>query len=337
MAAAGIVFLLNGSYLVRQGVGFVADRLRARSNAVAARRWPEYAEFLAETDVIRAFGHEHLGLNPTSNYTKFIKTQKDHVAYVVSASRPLAFVRKTWRYPLVGTAPYRGFYTHRAAVREAGRLESEGWETIVRKVSAFSSLGYATDPLYSYMSTYDPERIASLLIHEMTHATIWVPGDAALNEAIATYVGDLGALAYLEHRYGLASEIAAEASRRHEERARFKRFIRTLASRLDLVYVQDAPDTWKRAQRDAIIDEERLLFAQGHLGPPGSDPYSWVLDHPLTNAYLDLHLTYNEDIGLVSSFHRVFADDLGDLVAALKELHAMGDLRASLESLVASG
>ena len=32
-----------------------------------------------------------------------------------------------------------------------------------------------------------------------------------------------------------------------------------------------------------------------------------------------------------------YVGDLGDLVAALKELHAMGDLRASLESLVASG
>lgn len=322
--------ILDGSYVARQGVGFFADLLRARPIHVAAQRWPEYAEFLTDTAEIRRFGVEVLGLSETKSYTSFINTPKDHVAFVVSAARPLAFERKLWRYPVVGTLPYRGFYSEQPALREAARLETQGWEPLVRKVGAFSALGYAPDPLYSYMSAYHPERLASLLLHEMTHATIWVRGDAALNEAIATYIGDRGALAYLEHRYGLASTIVAEARRRQADRHRYTTFLRGLAARLETVYARDVADESKRVQRDEIVAEERLRFELSYSGWFGSDGYLGFLDRPVTNAYLDLFRTYNGDVDLIADYHESVNGDLADLVAALRELARAPSLRAVL-------
>ncbi|MFW5718273.1 MAG: aminopeptidase [Spirochaetota bacterium] len=327
-----LAFLLCGSYLARQGVGFLADRLRARSNRVAASRWPQYADFLAETEAIRTFGVVELGLKNTKSYTTFINTPSKHVVHVVSAARPLAFERKTWRYPVVGTVPYKGFYGERAAIREAARLELEGWEVLVRKVGAFSSLGYTADPLYSYMSTYDPERIASILLHEMTHSTIWVRDDVALNEAIATYVGDRGALEYLEQRHGLASEAVAQARRRQAERARFTSFVRALAFRLEGIYQRPWSDEWKRAQREAIVSEEKLRFEHEYSQWFADDSYRGFLERPITNAYLDVYRTYNDDVDLIAAFHRSLKGSLADLVAAIKELHDTAGLRTALES-----
>ncbi|MFW5729974.1 MAG: aminopeptidase, partial [Spirochaetota bacterium] len=324
------VVLLDGSYVAEQGVGFFSDLLRAQPNHIAAQRWPEYVDFLAEAAAIRRFGVEELGLSETRSYTRFINTPKDHVAFVVSAARPLSFERKLWRYPLVGTVPYKGFYSEQSALREAARLEAQGWEPLVRKVGAFSSLGYAADPLYSYMSSYHPERIASLLLHEMTHATIWVRGDAALNEAIATYVGDRGALAYLEHRYGMASTIVAEAHRRQADRGRFTEFLQGVASRLEGVYARDNSDAWKRAQREAILAEEKRRFELGYTHWFGSDGYRGLLDRPLTNAYLDLFRVYNADVELVADYHDTLNADLSDLVVTLKGLAETTNLRFAL-------
>lgn len=334
MLGSALAILLGSSYLARQGVGLLADRVRARRNAVAANRWPQYVDFLAETDAIREFGLVELGLNDTKSYTTFINTPKTYVAYVVSAARPLAFDRKTWRYPVVGTVPYKGFYSERAALREATRLELQGWEVLVRKIGAFSSLGYTADPLYSYMSTYDPERIASLLLHEMTHSTIWVRDDVALNEAIATYVGDRGALEYLERRYGIASEVVAQARRRQAERTHFTSFVRALAFRLEGIYEQQAPDDWKRAQRDSIVAEEKVRFELSYPQWFGDDAYRRFVERPITNAYLDLYRTYNDDVDLIAAFHDTLEGSVGRLVTALRELGETGDLRVALESLV---
>ncbi len=327
----GAIVLLGSSYLVEQGIGFFSDRIRARPVTRAAIRWPEYAEFLSETALIREFGRSVLGLTDARSYTTFVYSRRDHVAWVVSAARPTSFERKVWRFPIVGNVPYKGFYRERSALREAARLETEGWETLVRKVGAFSSLGYTADPLYSYMSTYAPDRIAALLLHEMTHATIWVRDDPPLSEAIATYVGDRGAIAYLGHRYGLASQAVAEATRRQTERERFAGFLRDMAARLELLYGLDKPDAWKLARRETIIADEKLRFESSYGLWFSDETYRGFSQRIVSNAYLDLYRTYNSDIGLIAAYHETIGGGIADLLASLAKLYAGGDLREGIE------
>ncbi len=326
---------LSGCYIISQGAHFLTDQLRARPTGRAMEHWPQYAEFIMNTEAVREYGIRSMGLRDTKSYTTFVRTDHGHLAYVVSAARPTSFERHLWRYPVVGAMPYRGFYRETAALREARRLEAAGWETMTRRVGAFSSLGYFVDPLYSYMSMYPPERIASLLLHEMTHATIWVSNDVPLNEAIANFVGDRGALAYLAHRYGTDSPVLEDAIRRQSERARFTRFMQNLARELEAVYDSGLPEREILELKARTIAAARERFAAHYDEWFSSDAYRWFLEREINNAYVDLYRTYNDDMHLVEV---VYESVGGDLHALLSTLAAIEDslpagqtLRTALE------
>ena len=326
-----IVFLFTGCYLTSQAMTFMSHQLRAQPTDRVSTRWPDYADFIGMTGRIREFGIEYLGLRETDSYTTFIKFEKDYLAYVVSAARPTSFDRHVWRYPVVGSMPYKGFYDRAAAQREAARLEAAGWETFTRTVGAFSSLGYFTDPLYSYMAKYPPERIASLLLHEMTHSTIWIDDDVPMNEAIATFVGDRGALAYLEHRYGMDSPILSDAMRRQSDRTRFVQFMRHLAGRLEIIYGSDLPDDEVLRLREKTIREEQERFAASYHDWFSNDTYIEFPNRRIDNAFIDLYRTYNADMDLVEAVFTSIGGALSSLVSMLASIPPH-EIRPVLES-----
>ena len=309
----------------------MSHQLRAHPTDQAHSRWPDYADFISMTGRIREFGIEHLGLRETNSFTSFVKFEKDYLAYVVSAARPTSFDRHRWRYPVVGSLPYKGFYNRAAAEREAARLEAAGWETFTRTVGAFSTLGFFTDPLYSFMAKYPPERIASILLHEMTHETIWIDDDVPLNEAIATFVGDRGALAYLEYRYGLDSPVFAEAMRRQSDRTRFIQFMRHLAGRLEIIYDSDLPAGEILRLRERTIQEEKERFAANYHDWFFGDVYIGFPNRRVDNAYIDLYRTYNADIELVETVYTAIGGGLSNLVSMLASIPP-SHLRTALES-----
>jgi hypothetical protein len=51
-------------------------------------------------------------------------------------------------------------------------------------VESFSTLGFTRDPLYSFMKGYSAFQLASLILHEQTHATLFVKGQTQFSEAM---------------------------------------------------------------------------------------------------------------------------------------------------------
>jgi predicted aminopeptidase len=54
-------------------------------------------------------------------------------------------------------------------------------------------LGWFTDPILSKMLMRSEGDLANLIIHEMSHATIFVKDSIEFNENLATFIGDRGA------------------------------------------------------------------------------------------------------------------------------------------------
>jgi predicted aminopeptidase len=71
--------------------------------------------------------------------------------------------------------------------------------------AAYSTLGYFPDPVLSTMLDYPDEHLVALILHELTHGTIYLPGGADFNEGLASFVGWQGALEFARQRYGIAS------------------------------------------------------------------------------------------------------------------------------------
>lgn len=145
-------------------------------------------------EAARNFSVDQLGLKKTKNYTTFVQLEDDYVTTVVSAAPKDRLEHYQWWFPIVGSVPYKGFFKKERALNEARELETENLDVFVRGVSAYSTLGWFNDPVLSSMlrSNSDYE-LVELIIHELFHTTLFVPGGTEFNERLATFFARKGA------------------------------------------------------------------------------------------------------------------------------------------------
>ncbi len=147
----------------------------------------------------KAFAEKNLALVHTTNYDSFVLLPERYVTYAVTASSKERLQAYLWSFPFVGRVPYKGFFKKQDALDEADILKKENLDVIVRGVSAYSTLGWFSDPLMSSMTKDDDSELVDTVIHETTHATIYVKSNADFNERLATFVGEKGTeLFYLQ-------------------------------------------------------------------------------------------------------------------------------------------
>ena len=155
---------------------------------------------------IKKFAFDSLGIYPSKNYTNMFDQKGKPGMYVVTACAPFALETYTWEFPVVGEFSYKGYFKKKKALREARKLKKEGYDTDIGEVNAWSTLGWFKDPIMSSMLKKNEGQLARLLIHELTHGTIFVKNDVQFNENLASFIGDKGAILFLEHKYGKKSK-----------------------------------------------------------------------------------------------------------------------------------
>jgi len=326
--AAVVILLalsLSSCWYAKQASYFLSERAKSqpvgkvRSNpAVAA----SVLKFLDTVDQIRNFSITSIGLAPTKNYTRFVTLEKDYVADVVSACASDSFERHYWHYPVLGNLPYKGFYEKADAQKEAARLKKAGLDVIVRPVEAFSSLGYFTDPLYSFMAEYDEGVLAELIIHESAHATLFIKGAEQFNEEFATFVGRKGAERYLEERYGPNSSKIVDRQAHSTDGMAFVAFLKQTATLLDTVYLDQSLTKDEILIKKTSIIKLRAETYKAEAGARFSAGNYRDFDMAsINNAFIDMYRLYEEDLALYEDwFMKVAGGSLPEFVATLKEL-----------------
>jgi len=342
--------LLSGCYYLRQGRYLLsyqfqarsADRLLSRETLPGPDR-----EFLLRVRDIRNFASETLGLKENKNYTTYLPLDQDVLAWVVSGSAPLAFRPWLWKYPFLGELPYKGFYRKEDALKEASRLKERDMDVWVRGVEAFSTLGIFRDPLISYMKDYPVHRLAELVIHEQTHATVWRKGETAFNEDLASFVGEEGARMYVAGRFGEDSPEYQEILREKEDSRKFREDIFRLRDRLSELYDRIREEGASPAggasgepggtaetggagknreaslSREALEEKARIIrdfqaeFAAAAAERYASPDYARFADMPVNNAYLELFQLYS---GRREWFEAKFREAGGDMKVFLSSL-----------------
>ena len=144
----------------------------------------------------REFGAKRVGLTSGRSFTAYTDIGKDTLAWIVVASRKDSFSLYTWWFPIVGTVPYKGFFSEESAKGQALELEALGYESSVRGTEAFSTLGWFNDPVLSTTLKNAPSRIANTVLHESVHSTVWIKNNVAFNESLANFVGSQAALEF---------------------------------------------------------------------------------------------------------------------------------------------
>lgn len=163
----------------------------------------EDKEKLSLVKEARSFGIESLGLTPKNSFTRYTDIRKSELAWVLVAAKEDSFELKTWWFPIVGRVPYLGFFKKEDAEEKATALRAEGFETSIRPTDAFSTLGWFNDPVLSTTLKRDPPSIASTVLHESLHSTIWIPGSVPFNETLAQFVGLEGTRALFTKKFPL--------------------------------------------------------------------------------------------------------------------------------------
>ena len=251
---------------------------------------PKLRERLQLVQQVRTFAEDDLGLRVGESYTTFADVDGEGVVWVLSAAHRDKLEAYTWWWPIVGRVPYQGYFEREDADAAASALAAQGYDVDVRSASAFSTLGWFADPLLSTTARYGPVALTETVIHELFHATLYVPSHVDFNESAASFVGHRGAMAFFCDGPGTDAARCDEARRRWAHVRAHGRFLERYVLRLRALYAEQLPpaarDAWRvrLASRAARAVRARGLGSGDDLSPPN-------------NARLLSMVAYETDLG----------------------------------------
>ena len=204
----------------------------------------------------RKFGIETLGMKSSQNYTKIYDQKGKDILWNVSAAYPYKLTAYEWKFPIVGRFSYKGYFDLEKAKKERDRLKNEGekgvkFDTNIRSVSAWSTLGWFEDVLLSNNLDREEGDLVELILHELTHATLYVKDSVEFNENLANFVGEEGAKLFLEKKYGENSNQLKEYIFSLQDYKKYKNFMLLAANSLDSIYSSEYFNTLSENEKEA--------------------------------------------------------------------------------------
>ncbi len=238
---------------------------------------------------ILTFAATELALEADGRYRDYVALPRDYVVWNVFAAPPYALTANSWCYPLVGCAPYRGYFSEQQARTVARDYEQRGYETYVGGAAAYSTLGWFDDPLLSTFLFWPEADLVNLLLHELAHSRLWVPGDAAFNEGFAEFVGQRGTLMWFDKQQALPEWSAWQRERRGWRR--FSTFAQAAKEALGRIYELASPA--RERMKEATLEALQACYA-AHREDLGGGRYDALMASRFNNAFLLSIGTYTD-------------------------------------------
>ena len=285
--------------------------------------------------LVREFAEKQLGLKATENYKTYVDLKRPYVSWIVSAASREELKQRTEWYPIVGRLPYKGFFSKAEAESEATDLKNEGFDTLVRGVSAYSTLGWFEDPLLSSMLGADEHNLVNVIIHESTHATLYIKSQAEFNERLATFVAQVGTKLFYEAREGATSVTNQKIQNENLDELEFSKFISESNRKLkDWYQHQPHPiDEGLRQKQFALIKTE---FTEQIAPRLKTKAYARFAESNLNNAILLYYQTYVYDLSDFERLFRHFKNHLPSFLAYCRSLEKSADPNLELKNFLST-
>ncbi|MFK7872862.1 MAG: aminopeptidase [Oligoflexales bacterium] len=241
--------LLSSCYVTQQG-WYQAQLLMAAEPISTVLQRPQLAlqtkQKLEFIGVVLEAAHQE-GLSVGQAYRGYVDTGQPVASWLVFAAHPDRLQSVTWWFPIVGSVPYVGYFDEKDRDRFASELIADGFDVYKSSASAFSSLGWIDEPIFSSMLERRRWALAQLLFHELTHRTLWVPGGVRFNESLASYVAK-----HLTEKWLIKWQMHDELQDyglHQEDRRRYKMWARDFRETLHSLYeTQKVFDAQKKAK-----------------------------------------------------------------------------------------
>ncbi len=317
---------INGQLEVLDKRQPIVELLAAPDTPLALR------EKLQTVLTIRDFASAELALPDNASYRSYADLQRPFVVWNVFAAKPFELSLKRWCFPFAGCVGYRGYFTKTDAQAYARQIASEGLETYVGGVAAYSTLGWFDDPMLNTVMKRSRARIAGLMFHELAHQQLYVDDDTAFNEGFATTVELEGVRRWLR-AYGDEQQ-RRDYARFRQRQADFVALVTRARDRLQVVYGQPLAEPAMQRQKTTIKTELRQEYQQLKKQWKGYAGYDGWFAQDLNNAQLAAVTTYRD---AVPAFQRLLAKQGGDMAAFYRACAELGALPMAERTVVLAG
>ena len=161
------------------------------------------------------------------------------------------------------------------------------------------------------------------------------PINTDFNESLATFVGNVGSLRFLEHRYGVDSQAVSQAIVRRADVELFRLFMYQVVADLDSLYNQQLPrEQVLRHRVDRFSAWQRQFAEQSSRSFSNPSQYRGFLDWDLNNARLLSFRRYNSGQELFAELYGLTGNDLRQSLELLKNCEEAEDPWRFAEDLV---
>ncbi|MEP5612466.1 MAG: aminopeptidase [Cyclobacteriaceae bacterium] len=270
---------------------------------------------------VRIFAIDSIGLKNSENYTTLYDQKGETALWNLSASEAYNFTPKTWSFPFLGSFPYKGFFDLGKAREEQAKLIEENYDTRIRAVGGWSTLGWFSDPILSNMLDRSEGRLADLIIHELTHATLFVKDNIEFNENLASFIGERGTLQFLESKYGKGSFEVENYIMQDQDGINYVKHMLHCTELLNNLYYsfsESASDSTKELAKNDLI--ERIVSSVDTLHFHSERYYRIFENAKPNNAYFMSFLRYHSSEDSLSNI--LNSKYKGDLTLFIKGMTA---------------
>jgi predicted aminopeptidase len=312
LLAAGTVCLSSGCSTLGYYAQAVNGHLDLLQSAKPVAIWSAdpstpaaLRERLALSQRMRDFASAELGLPDNNSYRRYADLNRSAAVWNAVAAPELGLTLKTWCFPVLGCVGYRGYYSREPADGLAQALKSQGWETLVYGVPAYSTLGWSNwvggDPLLNTFLNWSEVELARLIFHELAHQVAYADDDTTFNESFATAVERIGGRLWMQ-RHG-SDQQRAENALQEQRQEDFRTFTLRWRAELQTLYEGPLSEADKRQQKAVLMAHLRSQYQalkqtrwNGYSGYDG-----WF--ERANNASFAVLAAYNQ---LVPEFERLF-------------------------------
>lgn len=262
-------------------------------------------------------------------FRSFVATGRRSVVWNVVAAPEFAVDPLRWCFPVAGCVSYRGYFSREGADRFARRLAARGNDTYVYGVSAYSTLGWFSDPVLDTWVERSEIAVAALVFHEFAHQIAWSTADTGFSEAFAQVVEREGVRRWLAARGQDARYDAYVRSQAID--AEFAALVERTRSSLATLYAEPLPIEEKRRRKQQLFAVLREEYAErSRVWPPEDRRDGWMAG-ALDNARLASVSNYEAQ---VPALQALLAREHGELAAfyrAARRLAALAPAQRAAE------
>ena len=283
---------------------------------------------------LKAFARNTLGMEvDESIYSDYVPLDTPYVTWLLRVSHAYELKSHLWSMPVIGAVPYKGFFHKELAEEEARSFDPKKYDTYVRGVSAYSTLGWFDDPILSSMLSYSESAFVAMVFHELTHTVLFFKDQVNFNERFAEFTGRKAAELFYLAEEGEQSKTVRLLRDRWRDELIFSSFMVKEYNQLNQWYKENKGQITKERKENRIREIQNRFVNQ--VRPKlKTRHYDYFPKIKLNNAVLLSYRSYNYKMDEMERLYALSGRNIKTFIEHCSSLEGEEDPESALGKLI---